>query len=149
MRGRDDLDRMDRIEVEAVHPSRSGACKNSLWRQQLLARHQLLPRIFFHPFPAVKLTSETSPGATSQRTERQPRRPRLAQGKGPSPQLTRDTGRSGHPESVVSARSFANPASKDAVRLERWAASAMTSSGRWPVNVRSRSQRLDASRGRN
>src|SRR5260370_21991740 len=67
-----DLDRVDRLDVEAQEPGRGSAGEDSLSRERALPCRKQLPWILFELRKAVERGAEPSPSVAGERAQRDP-----------------------------------------------------------------------------
>src|SRR5260370_30287849 len=91
-----DLDRVDRLDVEAKQPGRGSAGEDSLSRERALPCRKQLPWILFDLRIALDLGADASPGLAGERAQREPSRACLLEGEWPLGKFARDAWRARH-----------------------------------------------------
>src|SRR5260370_42210548 len=91
-----DLDRVDRLDVEAQEPGRGSAGEDNLRRERALPCRKQLPWILFELRKAVELGAEPSPRVAGERAEGEPSRACLLESEWPLRKFWWDIRRAGH-----------------------------------------------------
>lgn len=67
--GKDDLNGVDRVEIQTMHPPGCGAREDGRWEQSLQGS-EAFPGIWQQPRPAIQAARHSSPGLATKRVPR-------------------------------------------------------------------------------